>query len=293
MPGYPGTDGTRLAELGAFLKSRRARLQPGDVGFPDGSRRRTPGLRREEVAQLAGVGLTWYTWLEQGRGIRVSYEVLRAIARALELEPAERAHMFQLAGHEPPGVAPDECVREAHRLVLMRWEPFPALIAGRRWDVLAWNRAADAVWGYGSLPEGRRNLLWAAFMIPERRKLYADWEGAARQVVATFRADAAPYLGEAPFQALLAELRAESPDFARIWEEREVSGRRDGGKRLRHPRFGVIELEHTIYRVADQPGLTLRLYTARPGSRSEAVLREAAGERQPVTIGRLAASAAP
>src|SRR5206468_8868135 len=149
MSSYPGTDTTTRAELGDFLKSRRARISPATVGLPNRSRRRTPGLRREEVADLAGVGLTWYTWLEQGRDIRVSVEVLSGIARALQLEPAERAHLFRLAGHAPPATETATAVISPRlQRVLDHWDPFPAHVAGRRRDVLAWNRASDMINGW-------------------------------------------------------------------------------------------------------------------------------------------------
>jgi transcriptional regulator with XRE-family HTH domain len=226
------------------------------------------------VAQAAGVGLTWYTWLEQGRDIRVSADVLCAIARALQLEPVERVHLFRLAGHEPPAGSVDEAVRPAHRNVLESWEPFPAYVVGRRWDVLAWNRGARALFGdYGALPEGRRNLLWCLFLLPDRRRLHREWSVQAETAVASFRAEAAQYLGEPAFQSLLSELRTESREFAELWERRDVHGRSDGLKRLRHPTLGDLDLEHTSYHVNDQPGLKMVLYTPAPRSRSERVLR--------------------
>src|SRR5215472_2033810 len=137
----------RRQALAEFLQSRRARLNPTDMGIVSSNRRRAHGLRREEVAQLAGVGLTWYTWLEQGRDIRVSSLVLGSIGRVLQLEPTERAHLFHLAGHEAPPRPMEEVVRPAHRHVLASWDPNPACITGRRWDVLAWNRSAIVVFG--------------------------------------------------------------------------------------------------------------------------------------------------
>ncbi len=275
MAGYAGTEPTRLSELGAFLRSRRARVTPDDVGIAPGFRRRTPGLRREEVSQLAGVGLTWYTWLEQGRDIHVSSQVLCTIARALRLEPAERVHLFRLAGHEPPAGFAEQGIRPAHLRVLEQWEPFPAHISGWRWDVLAWNRAASAVFGdYGTLPEGRRNLLWAMFMDPGRRQLFDDWEEEAVRLVAKFRSEAAAYLDEPAARVLIAELQTESPEFAVLWERRDVHGRTDGLKRLRHPTLGRLELEHTSYHVSDQPGVRLSLFAPEPGTRCERVLRE-------------------
>jgi transcriptional regulator with XRE-family HTH domain len=276
MPVDTGGDSTRLRELGAFLRTRRARLQPDLVGLPPGFRRRTPGLRREEVAQLAGVGLTWYTWLEQGRDIRVSPDVLCCVARALQMEPVERVHLFRLAGQEPPAGFSEDAVRPAHRRVIERWEPYPALITGWRWDVLAWNRAADLVLVYGALPDGRRNTLWATFMVPGRRRLFRDWELEAAKMVAKFRNEAAAHLHEPACQLLIAELSAESPEFAEFWERRDLHGRTDGLKRLRHPELGDVELEYTTYQVGDQPGLRLCLYTPEPGSRTERVLQSAA-----------------
>ncbi|MGH7882634.1 MAG: helix-turn-helix transcriptional regulator [Candidatus Dormibacteraceae bacterium] len=278
MSVYTSTETTRHTELGAFLKSRRARLRPSDVGLAPGFRRRTPGLRREEVAQMAGVGITWYTWLEQGRNIRVSPLVLCSVARALQLEPAERAHLFQLAGHESPVNSAEEAIRPAHRRVLESWDPYPALISGRRWDVLAWNRGAAVLFSdYGKYPEGQRNMLWVAFMDPGRRELYLDWEEQAARMVARFRTEAAPYLDEPAFQILIAELEAESPDFVRMWERRDIHDRTDGLKRFRHPELGRMDLEHTTYEISGQPGLRLMLYTPAAGSREETTLRRLNG----------------
>jgi transcriptional regulator with XRE-family HTH domain len=177
--------------LSDFLKNRRARISPTTVGRQNGQRRRTPGLRREEVADLAGVGLTWYTWLEQGRHIRVSSQVLAAISRALQLEPAERAHLFHLAGQAPPAQEPvADSLSPRLRRVLDGWDPFPAHVAGRRRDLLAWNRASDAVYGWSRLPEDKRNTLWWAFMVPAKRRMLLNWEREAALVVAAFRADA-------------------------------------------------------------------------------------------------------
>ncbi len=268
-----GSESTRLRELGAFLRSRRARLHPDDVDLPNGFRRRTPGLRREEVAQLAGVGLTWYTWLEQGRDIRPSPDVLCRVARALQLEPVERLHLFRLAGYEPPAGISEDAVRPAHRRVIERWEPFPALVTGWRRDLLAWNRAADAVLGIEALPEGRRNLLWATFMAPEWRRLFRDWEMEAARAVARFRVEVASHLDEPACRLLIAELSAESPEFVRFWERRDVHGRTDGLKRLHHPELGDLELEYTTYHIDDQPGLRLCLCTPQPGSTTEQVLQ--------------------
>ncbi|HET9051797.1 MAG TPA: helix-turn-helix transcriptional regulator, partial [Candidatus Dormibacteraeota bacterium] len=248
--------------LASFLRTRRDRITPEAAGLPNGHRRRTPGLRREEVAQLAGVGLTWYTWLEQGRDINVSPTVLCAIARALRLDPAERAHLFLLAGQPPPTGFTEEGVRPEHRRVLERWEPFPAYIINRRWDVLAHNRpTALLFFDYERPPTGVRNGIWAMFRVPSRRTTVVDWLSCAEKMVATFRAEAAQHLDEPEFRSLVAELEAESPEFAELWRRHDVRGRTHGVKRLRTPRLGALEFEHTAYEISDQPGCRLVLYT--------------------------------
>src|ERR671932_751049 len=231
MTSYPGTDATTRVELSEFLKSRRARISPATVGLPAGRRRRTPGLRREEVADLAGVGLTWYTWLEQGRDIRVSDEVLTAIARALQLEPAERAHLFRLADHTPPASeATADVISPRLRHVLDAWDPFPAHITGRRRDILAWNTASEAINGWSRLPDDRRNLVWFVFMVPATRQLLVEWEKEAPLTVAALRAEAGRDLSDPDYQDLITDLLAGSPDFAAIWARQDVRGRREGLK---------------------------------------------------------------
>jgi transcriptional regulator with XRE-family HTH domain len=275
MSSYPGTRSTTRAELSDFLKSRRARISPGTLGLPNGRRRRTPGLRREEVADLAGVGLTWYTWLEQGRDIRVSPEVLTAIARALRLEPAERAHLFRLAGHAPP--AADQTagsISPRLQRVLDAWDPFPAHVTGRRRDLLAWNRASEAINGWSQLPEDRRNLLWFMFMVPLARRLLVDWEKEAPLTVAALRAEAGRDLGEPDYQELIAELLEGSAEFAAIWARQDVRGREEGLKRFRHPELGRLDLEFTCFQPAERPSLRVYLYTPAADGRSKARLRE-------------------
>jgi transcriptional regulator with XRE-family HTH domain len=275
MATYPGTDATTRAELSEFLKSRRARISPAAVGLPSGRRRRTLGLRREEVADLAGVGLTWYTWLEQGRDIRVSAEVLTAIARTLQLEPAERAHLFRLAGHTPPALEPAaDTISPRLQRVLDAWDPYPAHITGRRRDVLAWNRASDAIIGWSQLPDDRRNVVWNVFMVPATRQRLVEWEKEAALSVAAFRAEAGRDLGEPDYQELIAELLESSPEFAAIWARQDVRGRREGVKRYNHPELGRFDLEYTSFQVAEQPSLRLSLYTPADDGRSEMVLRK-------------------
>jgi transcriptional regulator with XRE-family HTH domain len=275
MCSYPSTDSATRAELSDFLKSRRARISPASLGLRTRSRRRTPGLRREEVADLAGVGLTWYTWLEQGRDIRVSPEVLTGIARALQLEPPECVHLFRLAGHAPPATEPATAsISPRLRRVLDCWDPFPAHVTGRRRDVLAWNRASDVVDGWSRLPEDRRNLLRFVFLVPSTRRLLLDWEHEAALAVAALRAEAGGDLGEPDYRELITELLEVSPDFAAIWARQDVRGRKEGLKGYQHPQLGRFDLEYTAFQVAEQPSLRLYLYTPADG-RSEAKLREA------------------
>ena len=257
----------RRAELADFLRRRRESIQPEDVGLPNGGRRRTPGLRREEVAQLAGVGTTWYTWLEQGRDVRASLEVLEALARALRLTPAERTHVVLLGrGEEPPPLkAPAERVSPTLRRLVENLGPSPAFVLGRRWDYLAWNRAATALFGdFGSVPRAARNHLWLTFMDPARRELFTDWEQGSRTVVAKFRADSARHLGDPAFEELIHALRQSSPEFCAYWKRHEVIESGEGRKRLRHPVEGTMVFEHAVFHPAEAPEQRLILYTPVP-----------------------------
>jgi transcriptional regulator with XRE-family HTH domain len=249
--GAERADERRRGELAHFLRARRASLLPQDVGLPGGGRRRTPGLRREEVAQLAGVGTTWYTWLEQGREVRASFDVLEALARALRLDPAERGHLILLGrGEQGPACRPPaEKATATLRRVVENLGPSPAFVMGRRWDYLAWNVAWCAVscWEPGSDPASR-NHIWQMFMDPARRTLMPDWERTARRMVAKFRADSARHIGDPAFELLIDSLRAASPEFRRWWERHEVATGGEGRKELLHPTAGRLVFEHAIFR---------------------------------------------
>src|SRR5438270_1294027 len=199
-------DGTfskaRRDELGAFLRSRRERVTPEEVGLAPGLRRRTPGLRREEVAQLAGVGVTWYTWLEQGRPINASAQVLEAVARTLRLDDSERSHLFTLAGVQDPETRVVRVCEPALRELVEAMDPYPALLVSARYDILAWNRAEAALKGdYSSLPERYRNVLWLLFTQPAWRELLVD-QGDVAYLVARFRAAMAEHIGEPAWNEL-------------------------------------------------------------------------------------------
>jgi transcriptional regulator with XRE-family HTH domain len=256
----------RREELADFLRRRRASIKPEDVGLPNGGRRRTPGLRREEVAQLAGVGATWYTWLEQGRDVRASLEVLEALSGALRLTPAERTHLILLGrGEQPACKAPPERVSRTLRRLIENLGPNPAFVLGRRWDYLAWNRAACALFGdLGSIPRPVRNHIWLTFMDPVRREMFTDWDRGARLAAAKFRADSAHHLGDPSFEELIHALRQSSPEFCKAWKRHEVARGGEGRKELRHPVEGMLVFEHAVFNPVEAPEQRLILYSPLP-----------------------------
>ncbi len=254
----------RRREAGVFLRSRRGRLAPSDVGLPQGFRRRTPGLRREEVAILAGVGTTWYTWLEQGREIQPSNEVLSALAEVLRLDPAERHHLFSL--YDRPTQARrlrgEERVGEPLRQMVDGLAGQPAFVLGWRWDILTWNRAAELVIGpYSELSSGKPNVLELLFS-DLARGLFVDWESVARGALATFRADCAQHIGDPDFEAMVARLTRVSPEFASWWPQYDVAHRLAGTKRLNHPTVGRMHFAFSMLEVGDRPGMKLFVFTA-------------------------------
>lgn len=251
-------------DAGEFLRSRRERLNPVDVGLPEGFRRRTPGLRREEVATLAGVGTTWYTWLEQGRDVHPSNEVLAALAAALRLDPVERQHLFALHNRAAPKrlLPREEVVGEPLRRMLDSLISQPAFVLGRRWDVLAWNRAAEVVFGdYGRLEGDERNSLHLVFGNPDHRRMLVDWEPMARASLAMFRADCARYAGDPDFERLVALLKGLSPEFAQWWPLREVARPLSGCKRIDHPEAGRMLFEYSSFGVDDPTDTKLIVFT--------------------------------
>ena len=257
------------------MKSRRARISPASAGLPNRGRRRTPGLRREEVADLSAVGVTWYTWLEQGRDIRISADALSRIAAALRLEPAERTHLFRLAGHTPPTLeSAAQLFSPRLQRVLDAWDPYPAHITGRRRDVLAWNRAGDLIHKWSELPTDRRNVLWSLFMVPSARHLHPDWEQEVPLSVAALRAEAGHRVSDPDYRELIDELMRGSPEFAALWARHDVRGREGGIKRFNHPQLGRLEFEYTPFEVLEQPSMRLYLFTP-TDERTERKMREA------------------
>jgi transcriptional regulator with XRE-family HTH domain len=250
------------SQLGSYLKDRRARLDPAALGFPM-TRRRTPGLRREEVAQRASVSPTWYTWLEQGRGGAPSAEVLERIARALMLTEVEREHLFLLGLGRAPEVRHrvTEGVTPRLQRLLDALELSPAIVKNLTWDVVAWNRAASAVlMDYGSLPAERRNILRLIFLDPRVRAAQPDWEGVAQFIVAAFRADAARAGASRNVQALVEDLSRLSPEFAAMWRDNDVRAYGEGTKHIRHRRAGLLAFEYSAFGVDGRPDLSMVIY---------------------------------
>jgi transcriptional regulator with XRE-family HTH domain len=268
------TEERRREELADFLRKRRAHLQPEDVGLPSGGRRRTPGLRREEVAHLAGVGATWYTWLEQGRDVRASLEVLEAIARALRLTSAERTHLVLLGrGEIPPPCKSDERVSATVRRLIENLGANPAYLIGRRWDYLAWNPAACAILGnLDDVPRGARNHIWMHFMDPARREMFPDWTRSSRLIAAKFRADHARHIGDASFEELVATLRKSSPEFCKLWGKHEVAQSGPGRKTVNHPVVGTLLFEHAVFNPQETPEQRMILMSPLPDEDTPAKL---------------------
>jgi transcriptional regulator with XRE-family HTH domain len=254
----------RRREAGDFLRSRRERLTPADVGLPAGLRRRARGLRREEVADLADVGTTWYTWLEQGRDVHPSNELLSALAKALRLDATERRHLFVLYDRSAPELRPagPERVEDPLLRMLASLTRQPAYVLGRRWDVLAWNRAAEVVYGpYERLAGDERNTLHLLFADADHRRLLVDWEAVARASLAMFRADSARYAGDPDFERLVAQLTRQSPEFALWWPRREVARPLAGHKRIQHPIAGRMLFEYSSLGAGDPPDMKLIVFT--------------------------------
>jgi len=261
--------------LGIFLRDRRARLDPTRFGFSS-ARRRTPGLRREEVAQRANVSATWYTWLEQGRGGSPSVDVLDRLAHALALTPVEREHLFLLAQQRPPQVEYQAVQGITPRLqrVLDAMPYSPAFVRTVRWDIVGWNHAATKVLGdYAALAPAQRNSLRLIFCHPPIRERMADWERDARAVVGTFRAEIARVGASKEVEAFVAELCELSPEFAAMWRDQNVHRQGEGTKHLRHPVAGPIALDYSVFAVDDQPGLSMVVYSPAKPEDEERVRR--------------------
>lgn len=274
--------------LGNYLKDRRSRLDPAALGFPVG-RRRTPGLRREEVAQRSNISPTWYTWLEQGRGGAPSADVLNRIAGGLMLTELEREHLFMLGlGHLPEvRYKPAMGVTPRLQRLLDAFEASPALIKTATWDVVAWNRAAAVVLtDYGALPPDKRNILRMIFGDPRIRAAQYDWLSVARFVVGAFRADAARAGAVSEVSELVDELCKLSPEFEALWRENNVHAHGEGVKHLRHPVLGPIAMEYSAFAVDGRPDLAMVVYNPATPTDADRVRAFIASKAAEVARGR-------
>ncbi|MGW5121696.1 helix-turn-helix transcriptional regulator [Streptomyces noursei] len=275
----------RRDDLRAFLRNRRARLTPQEVGLPPGGRRRTPGLRREEVASLAGIGLTWYTWLEQGRRITVTTSILDAVSGALRLNDTEQAHLYRLAGHAPPPTAPAsdapaECrhaVPEHIAHLIEEWLPNPAYVLDRQWRFLSGNTAVHQV--FGEVRRGQ-SCLDGFLSAGGPHRALAEWEEMAPSLVAEFRAEAARYPHDPGFTQIIQRLARHSPEFARLWEQQEVRETALGVKTIEHPSVGRLVFDRTTIQVTDHSDLRVVFLIPQAGTGTRELLGTLRVERE-------------
>lgn len=257
-------DQERRKELAHFLRTRRERLSPEAIGLSGSSRRRTPGLRREELAVVAGIGVTWYTSLEQARAITVSTQVLESLARVLHLNAVERNHLFLLARlQQPADPSPlTTTVNPVLQHVLDTMGTSPAYVTNPRWDLLAWNQAMACVYqtNFGALPVHERNILRLVFTSPSQHLLPANWEQVAQSLLAQFRANTERYVGEPWREALVAELEQTSPQFHTWWPQHELQATHTEQKELHHPLVGRLVLQPMTFQITDAPDLRMVIY---------------------------------
>jgi transcriptional regulator with XRE-family HTH domain len=256
------TSATQRAQLSEFLKSCRARLSPAAMGLPPGGRRRTPGLRREDVAALAGLSATWYTWLEQGRDVRASDRVLESLSRTLRLSAEERDYLFSLAQNRPAPLQPArvEDVPETVKRTLDALN-VPAEVITPRWDVIYWNDMVTRCFrDYGAMPPERRNLFRILMTSPEYLADPTVYDPMARRITAKLRVDYSQAAGDPSFDALIEEMSEISPTFRELWRSPEIRTRSEGVHLLRHPQLGGITFEHTSYVVEGAPSLRVVIF---------------------------------
>lgn len=259
----------RYKELADFLKTRRAKILPSQVGLSSDTRRRTSGLRREEVAQLAGIGLTWYTWLEQGRPIRVSAQVLESLSRILLLDKQERNHLYLLANQPVPTDIPgyQGTVSPILQHVLDSLALCPAFIADQRWNVIAWNKAACAVLGdFCQMNARQRNVVWAMFTEDYFKRLYVDWDLHAKSLLGRFRSTCGKYIEDSWLNQLVEDLKTQSAQFNLWWPLHEIQDDSGVYKHLNHPAAGIIEFESSCFDVPDHSGFRLFVHVPLPGT---------------------------
>lgn len=274
------TERQRYLELGDFIKTRRGKILPSQVGLPSGLRRRTPGLRREEVAQLAGIGLTWYTWLEQGRPIRVSSQVLESLARVLLLDPHERDHLFTLARHVVPAspLSRQSVIKPSVQRILDSLQLSPALIIDQRWNVIAWNNASRVVFGdFGLINPLDRNIVSMIFTHNGYMSLFIDWEFHARGMLARFRTAYGQHVDDPWFAAFIENLKVKSNAFREWWPQHEAQNSSEVNKELNHPIAGTLVFESCSFVLSDNPNLKMIVNTPFPETDTEEKVRGLSG----------------
>jgi transcriptional regulator with XRE-family HTH domain len=279
----------RRREIADFLKTRRMRRQPEELGLPRGRRRRTPGLRREEVATAAGVSAEWYTWLEQARDVRPSAQVLSRIAEALRLEPHETRHLLTLGGYAVPASGSDmpRSVSVSLRLqrLIDQMDFGPAWVLGERWDILAWNRAAWVIHGdLVGLQGIEWNALYQLFLGDRLRSILVDWDKHGRQCVAKLRAAYASRVDDPWFNELVTLLRTRSEQFGRWWNENDIEVFQEGVKHYEHPEAGRLVFDYSVLEVLDERMASLRViaYVPAPGTGTREKMQKLLSEAAPV-----------
>lgn len=288
----------RLRELADFLRTRRARLSPRQAGLPDEGRRRTPGLRRSEVAQLSGMSVDWYTWMEQARPIQVSAQVLESLARALQLDENERKHLYLLALRQLPAdsLRKESAVSERLQKFLDQQGIYPAVVYDPRLNIVGWNEPACRVYGdYTKMSERQRNSLWRMFTDPSfKEALREGWEGKVRLRLAQFRANYGLFAGDPWWTEFIEELSEASPEFAEWWPQHDVLESAEGSKRLYHPIVGELEFDHISLRPADAPDLSVTIHLPLADTADKMrVLMETSGSGEARSGRRLARAASP
>ena len=255
----------RYSELADFLKTRRSKTSPSQVGLRPGLRRRTPGLRREEVAQLAGVGLTWYTWLEQGRPIHVSTQVIESLSKVLLLDKQERLHLYTLSKQPLPTDVPSSyqgSITPLLQHVLDNLEFCPSFIMDRRWNILAWNQAACSVFvDFNKMNTRDRNMVWMMFTNSYYKQLFIDWEFHAQGMLGRFRSACSQYVKDPWLVQFVHDLKSASEEFDSWWSRHDVQNNNEIYKKLQHPIAGTLVFEFCSFDVSDNSGLTLIVNT--------------------------------
>lgn len=277
----------RYSELGDFLKTRRAKILPSQVGLSIATNRRTPGLRREEVAQLAGVGITWYTWLEQGRPIQVSTQVIESISRVLLLDKQELIHIYLLANLPLPADI-SECqgtVSPVLQHVLDSLVFSPSLVMDQRWNVIAWNDAAGLVLGdFNEMNARQRNIVWAMFTDNKYKQLFVDWNLRAKDLLGRFRSTCGQYIEDSWFAQFIDDLKMQSTEFNLWWPLHEIQSNSEVYKQLRHPIAGILDFEVSKFDVSDNSGLTLIVHTPLSGTDTATKMKSLLDELIPHTV---------